>query len=740
MDQNHAEWKQHPFVCTSNSHTGSVSSDPSPSPPCFTPPSISALLHEYSVEVMRKHAADSKITREVMSFNEFSALLQNIERNNAAEEGQTVADVMCVSSSGSGRSVSREARARMSVIDQKKRTWCYRETVEYVGPPLPAGVYEPMACVHMRGLPTPQQCIELLKEMETETASPDMKPQSETETVPAEYLPTFGRHQKVATRKLLHLMEKIYAHALPKWVEKNAIEHSNIYMGVWDSGGVCFDTHDRVLHVLYGRQSVHVYGAQETVNLYPKGRSVLPIQSCMHSTSAYHRACTHHPHIIRERLPRLAQARCTVYDIGAGETLFVPAGFWYEVITPVVTISVEELLPATHPRVRFRPSLMFLNSETYWSFLLKRNAVSADYATTSLPELIEQETRVSQETETGIGAEAAHLRKKLKLDRSPVDRFIDEHLDAVKFRFWSDASSDPVPIPDDFSGSRNGPAHVPWFTHFSAIFCINLKHRTDRRQEFSEEMGKFGVGLCANLLQRSPVLDGASAHCCHAHTGSIARDGPSASVFHVEAVHLSEQPALGCALSHIAVLQFASSMFEQKAETAIIHERCVMVLEDDIQFTIDQVKLNRFFSQIFVQQRTEFDVLQLSASIYDLQIDSPVQSTHRQADITCARVRSAQTTVGYVVHQNFIPRLLQNFRESAEQLARHSIFRCTHETETGKHVMGGEETWAIDQHWKQLQKQDDVRWYLCTPLVAAQRAGHSDITGRFEAYAHPHVS
>jgi len=260
---------------------------------------------------------------------------------------------------------------------------------------------------------------------------------------------------------------------------------------------------------------------------------------------------------------------------------------------------------------------------------------------------------------------------------------------------------------------------APWHSWLDAILIINLDHRKDRMDHFlSNVCARFGA--------------------------------PYEKVCRVPAVFLPETPMLGCSLSHIAVLEYLLG----EEEVAGKHSRnvarselakrpplrndwsYVMVCEDDFRWTCrKRAVLNCVFSKILQKDSPAgngdgvwFDVLQLTASSGGFVVDDQGSELlcnlpeSNEEHFYLKRLRSSQTTGGYILRNNrwFLQRLLYNFKFGAKK-----------QEESG----GGE--WAIDQHWKTLQKDPKCRWFVTKPLLAKQNAGYSDIQKSYQKYDGP---
>lgn len=146
----------------------------------------------------------------------------------------------------------------------------------------------------------------------------------------------------------------------------------------------------------------------------------------------------------------------------------------------------------------------------------------------------------------------------------------------------------------------------------------------------------------------------------------------------------NENGALGCTLSHIAVLEMAKEKGWNN----------VLVLEDDAMWTPE-----RFDDAYATLER-------LLAGTYDVIM---LSWTCARWYIGSLKLISAQTTAAYIVNSAYYDTLLSNFRESRD------LFEVSNDGP--KH--------ALDQHWKTLQRKDN--WFVVIPSLMQQRPGYSDI-------------
>jgi len=196
------------------------------------------------------------------------------------------------------------------------------------------------------------------------------------------------------------------------------------------------------------------------------------------------------------------------------------------------------------------------------------------------------------------------------------------------------------------------------------IYYINLAHRKDRNEHFLQEMEKVHI--------------------------------PGAVLERQEAIYTPEDGALGCALSHIAVIK---SFLESTHETALI-------CEDDFEWIANQEEVNSFFSNL---QPISFDVCLLAGNIRDSKSTS--YSFLEKAIFI-------STTSAYILTKQYAEVLLKNFKESYGG------------RKNAKLEMKG--SFAIDCHWTKLQKEDT--WYIANPKLVKQMADYSDIEKKIVNY------
>jgi glycosyl transferase family 25 len=192
-------------------------------------------------------------------------------------------------------------------------------------------------------------------------------------------------------------------------------------------------------------------------------------------------------------------------------------------------------------------------------------------------------------------------------------------------------------------------------------FYINLASRPDRKQHVEEQLISIGIENFERF----------------------------------NAIKL-ENGALGCSMSHLKCLEIAK-------KEGWSH---VMIVEDDILFLNPEL----FTSQLnkFLSKHSSWNVILIAGN------NIP---PYKAIDDTCIRVKTCQTTTGYLINSHYYDILIHNIREGIQKLMAFPE----------KHVL-----YAIDKYWFQLQERD--KWYLIIPLSVTQREDYSNIEKRATNY------
>jgi GR25 family glycosyltransferase involved in LPS biosynthesis len=212
------------------------------------------------------------------------------------------------------------------------------------------------------------------------------------------------------------------------------------------------------------------------------------------------------------------------------------------------------------------------------------------------------------------------------------------------------------------------------------VLFINLAHRQDR---------------LVHLLQQLEQV--------------LTPDEIRTKVHRIDAVYVKENGALGCGQSHIRALEYAQ---EQK------NWKTVLILEDDFTFREPPVQGNQRIKKLLDHLASS------SSSSWDVALIAYHHGFQdfRKMDVVddgfVRRVYSAASAVGYIVHRDYIPTLLQNFKESMADMA----------------LNGRRHENCIDQYWQRIMPMG--KWYTMTPEIGYNYTNYSDIEKSVVNYDH----
>ncbi len=195
----------------------------------------------------------------------------------------------------------------------------------------------------------------------------------------------------------------------------------------------------------------------------------------------------------------------------------------------------------------------------------------------------------------------------------------------------------------------------------TAIYFINLDHRKDRLRQLEENFRDMNVPAAIRV------------------PGNLNING-----------------ALGCALSHIHVLE--TFLHESRSEL-------LLVAEDDCRLRTEFRDISDLLSEF--KRLEKLQVLVICPSVQGRRIAI-------SADLDVSN--NIQTTACYVVKRNFVPKLLENFKEAAQKL------------ESGI----SRNSAAIDINWKTLQQ--GYLFAIPVETLAFQASSYSDIEGTVVNY------
>ena len=193
-------------------------------------------------------------------------------------------------------------------------------------------------------------------------------------------------------------------------------------------------------------------------------------------------------------------------------------------------------------------------------------------------------------------------------------------------------------------------------------FYINLESRTDRKIHVEKQLQK--VGIVAERFNAIKLPNG----------------------------------ALGCSMSHLKCLEIAKQNDWES----------VLIIEDDIKFlnpTLFVSQLNKFF-----ELHNDWDVVLIAGNNV---------TPYEKIDDTCVKVTRCQTTTGYIVKKHYYNTLIDNIRNSINNLIKDPTNGFLY---------------AIDKYWFALQQKHN--WYLIIPLTVTQREDYSDIEKRSTNYTY----
>jgi len=159
----------------------------------------------------------------------------------------------------------------------------------------------------------------------------------------------------------------------------------------------------------------------------------------------------------------------------------------------------------------------------------------------------------------------------------------------------------------------------------------------------------------------------------------------------LDAISFSSRGHLGCAASHVHVLEFF--LFQSTLPL-------LMIIEDDFELLPSyQAALQSM--NVFLETEMNFDMLLLGGG----------NIIYAQEEKKYARkIQSAQETVGYIVTRKGATKLYKLWKHDLHELDNDHL---------------KEHPYCIDQSWKQIQQQGSS--YILNHLLCKQRFNFSDI-------------
>ena len=180
--------------------------------------------------------------------------------------------------------------------------------------------------------------------------------------------------------------------------------------------------------------------------------------------------------------------------------------------------------------------------------------------------------------------------------------------------------------------------------YIDCVYYINLDHRTERKEQFENEMKKLGV--------------------------------PHEKLVRISGIYNKDFGILGCGLSHKKALEtFVASQ----------HTNC-LIFEDDFQFTLDMNYVNYLLKSIFTE-KVSYDLVMLAGNLF---------KTESTGWSFLKKVIDGQTASGFLITKAFAPRLITCLEESTTYLK-----------EWHKHTGEKKHEFCNDIYWKKLQPRSN---------------------------------
>ena len=131
---------------------------------------------------------------------------------------------------------------------------------------------------------------------------------------------------------------------------------ANAWIGVSRTSHLHFDGMDNVLVVLHGEKEVLLFSPWRLPDLYPQSEQSERWKSAARSTLYLQPGS--------EEYPRLRAAPRLRVVVRPGEALWIPTGWWHEVLTPTMTVALNFWYRG-QACAALRPTMLWLNSELF---------------------------------------------------------------------------------------------------------------------------------------------------------------------------------------------------------------------------------------------------------------------------------------------------------------------------------------------------------------------------------------
>lgn len=191
------------------------------------------------------------------------------------------------------------------------------------------------------------------------------------------------------------------------------------------------------------------------------------------------------------------------------------------------------------------------------------------------------------------------------------------------------------------------------------VVYINLNIRTDRRQEIEREFLRLDI--------------------------------PPHKILRWPAIRNQKNPALGCTLSHISVLEHIISL-----PTNIEN---ILILEDDFNFVDNEKLVFDSLGAFLSYSRDLWDMVLLSYVVREREDYNELVSLSLRANLAS----------GYLINRSSVPKFLYNFREGCERFM----------------VTGDQYQDTLDSYWCSIMRERKC-FYFNRPL-GYQRKSYSNI-------------
>ena len=117
---------------------------------------------------------------------------------------------------------------------------------------------------------------------------------------------------------------------LPEYREEGSTASPRMWFGR-GVGPLHYDRSSNLHGIVYGGKRFTLFHPKHLPDLYPCSMfSIIPTMSRLSLSQPDY-----------ERFPRLRKAEALVVDLAPGELIFLPAGWWHQVTTPTLTISID---------------------------------------------------------------------------------------------------------------------------------------------------------------------------------------------------------------------------------------------------------------------------------------------------------------------------------------------------------------------------------------------------------------